>query len=54
MKYYTVCLCYDYHKCKETTELLAKKNNAVDYIVETVGVNDSPIVGYRGKIVLKE
>ena len=54
MRYYTVCLCWEYEKCKETTERLARKNNAVDYIIESVCVNHIPVIGYRGRIIIKE
>ena len=54
MKYYTVCLCYDYNNCMETTERLCSKNKASGYVVEAVGARYSPVPGYRGRIYFKE
>ena len=54
MKYYTVCLCYDYSSCKETTERLCKKSKASGYTVEAVGARCSMVPGYRGRIYLEE
>lgn len=52
MKWYTVCLCFNYGECLQRTSELAKKNNAVDYIVEPVGVGYSLLLAYRGQILL--
>ena len=54
MKYYTVCLCYGYNNCKETTERLCNKNKASGYIIEAVGVMCSLVPGHRGIIYFEE
>ena len=52
MKCYTVCLCWNYQECKVTTEALAKKNGAEEFIVEPVAVKYSRFPAYRGQILL--
>lgn len=52
MKWYTVCLCFGREKCEQITSTLAKKNNAIDYCVESVEARYSKEFAYRGKILL--
>ena len=56
-KKYTVCLCFGYEKCEAITSEIAKRNNAVDYIVEPVIARRDVIfgdtLGYRGKIIME-
>ena len=51
LKEYTVCLCFGREKCEAITSEIAKRNNAVDYIVEPVIAPYAYEFGYRGKIV---
>lgn len=48
---YTVCLTFDYEKCKADTAAIAKRNNAVDYVVEPVAVMHTRQLAYRGRII---
>lgn len=50
-KSYTVCLTFDHEKCKADTAAIAKRNNAIDYIVEPVGVLHTLQLAYRGRII---
>ena len=63
LKEYVLCLCFGFERCKTQTEEIAKRNNAVDWLVEPVfappvhGISYGPIVqqiAYRGKIVIEE
>lgn len=51
LKEYIVCLCFGKEKCEAITSEIAKRNNAVDYIVEPVIAPYSMQLAYRGKIV---
>ncbi len=53
-KEYTVCLCFGREKCEAITSAIAKRNYAVDYIVEPVVAPYCPYHAYRGKIVKEE
>jgi hypothetical protein len=50
---YTVCLTFDPEKCKAVTSELAKRNNAIDYVIESVTTGDWMHfqVAYRGRII---
>lgn len=50
-KSYTVRLTFDHEKCKADTAEIAKRNNAIDYIVEPVGVLHTLQPAYRGRII---
>lgn len=51
LKEYTVCLCFGKEKCEAITAEIAKRNNAIDYIVEPVVAPMSTNLAYRGKII---
>ena len=53
-KSYTVCLTFDYEKCKAVTSELAKRNDAIDYVIEPVAVKPSLQFAYRGRIIKEE
>lgn len=48
---YIVCLTFDYEKCKADTAAIAKRNNAIDYVVEPVAVMHTQQLAYRGRII---
>lgn len=50
-KQYTVCLCFGREHCLETTEEIAKKNNAIDWFIEPVFAPLTSQLAYRGTIV---
>lgn len=50
-KEYIVCLCFGREKCETITSEIAKRNNAIDYIVEPVIAPMCFEFAYRGKIV---
>ena len=50
-KQYVICLCFGEEHCKEVTEEIAKRNNAVDWSVEPVVAPLSLQLAYRGTIV---
>lgn len=50
-KQYIVCLCFGEEHCKETTEEIAKKNNATDWYIEPVFAPLTNQLAYRGTIV---
>lgn len=50
-KQYTVCLCFGREHCLETTEEIAKKNNAIDWFIEPVVAPLTSQLAYRGTIV---
>lgn len=63
LKEYIICLCFGLNHCEEVTKEIAKRNNAVDWLVEPVfappvhDISYGPIVqqiAYRGKIVIEE
>lgn len=51
---YTVCLTFDREKCEECTATIAKRNNAIDYVVEPVGAPMAMMPAYRGSIIKEE
>lgn len=51
LKQYTVCLCFGREKCDAITSEIAKRNNAIDYIVEPVIALHTREFAYRGKII---
>ena len=50
-KKYIVSLCFGEEHCKEVTEEIAKRNNAVDWFVEPVVAPLSHQLAYRGTII---
>ena len=50
-KQYVVCMCFGEDHCKETTEEIAKRNNAIDWFVEPVYAPMTSQIAYRGTIV---
>lgn len=62
LKEYTICLCFGREKCEQTTEEIAKRNNAIDWFIEPVlappvhHICRGPIaqqIAYKG-IIIKE
>lgn len=51
LKQYTVCLTFDHEKCEADTAAIAKRNNAIDYVVEPVAVMHTLQLAYRGRII---
>ena len=51
LKQHIVCLCLGKEHCEETTEEIAKRNNANDWFVEPVYAPLSSQLAYRGTII---
>ena len=49
----TVCLCAEEIDCQETTEDIAKKNNATDWFIEPVYAPITSQLAYKGTIVME-
>lgn len=48
---YTVYLTFDHEKCKADTAEIAKRNNAIDYVIEPIAVMHTSQLAYRGSII---
>lgn len=54
LKKYTVCLTFNREQCEADTAEIAKRNNAVDYIIESVMIMHTLQFAYRGSIIKEE
>ena len=54
LKQYTVCLTFNREQCEADTAEIAKRNNAVDYVIEPVVARPSLNFAYRGSIIKEE
>lgn len=52
-KQYTVCLCFGREHCSETTQEIAKRNNAIEWFIEPVYAPLTNEIAYKG-IIVKE
>lgn len=56
MKWYVVCLCFGQEKCEKETAEIAKRNNAISYVVEPVAAGNPSHhvrqIAFKGSIFL--
>lgn len=54
LKKYIVCLTFNREQCEADTAEIAKRNNAINYIIEPVTVMHTLQFAYRGSIIKEE